>query len=84
MAVLDNASRTEAWAEFMRELNRERETLPLNKTKLCAAVDAADDWIEANAVSFNTTLPVAARTKLTARQKARLFFRVAAKRFGVT
>ena len=61
----------------------ERST-PFNLTKpqLDAAIAAIDDWIEANAVSFNAALPLPARTTLTAAQKAELFYLVAQKRYG--
>jgi hypothetical protein len=48
-----------------------------------AAVDATDDWIEANQASFNSALPLPARTALTSKQKVRLFLSVAQMRFNV-
>jgi hypothetical protein len=45
-------------------------------------VDAADDWLSANAASFNAALPAAARAGLSPAQKARLVAAVALRRFG--
>ncbi len=82
MAVLTAAKRRALWREFMDEASAERDPLPLTKAQLRAAVDAVDTWIDDNAASFNAALPAAARSALTARQKARLFFIVAEERFG--
>lgn len=84
MAKLDGPTRKAAWADFMRTLSAERsQTGTLLKDDLGAAIDATDDWIDANAASYNAALPIAARSVLSAAQKARLFSHVALKRFGV-
>ena len=83
MAVLTDGERRIVWAEFMRQISSDHQDLGLNKSDLRAAVDATDQWIQDNSGGFNLALPVAARTALTAAQKARLFFFVADKRFGV-
>ena len=81
MAVLQDADRIAVWLQFMRE-NRAEITGALTKAELRAAVDAADQWVSDNASSFNTALPVAARTALNASQKAAILMFVVAKRFG--
>ena len=53
------------------------------KDQLKAAIDATDDWIEANQAAFNLALPVAARSNLTSAQKTLLFCVVAARRVNV-
>lgn len=83
MTLLDETSRADLWAELMRDLSRERETIALTKPELRAAVDAVDQWIEDNQASFNAALPAAARAGLTTKQKVKLFFYVAQKRFKV-
>ncbi len=83
MAKMSTSQRKALWAEFMREVSRERERLALTKPQLRAAIDAADDWLDDNAASFNAALPVAARTALDARQKARLLRAILGKRFEV-
>lgn len=82
MAVLNEADRAGVHADLMRDLSRAREVLgALTKAELRAAVDAADDWAQANAAAFNTALPLPARTVLTAAQKARLLAAVILKRW---
>lgn len=81
MAVLTEAERAGLWERAMREGSAERESLPLTKAELRAAIDASDQWIEQSAVAFNQALPAAARGALTARQKARVFLLVARRRF---
>lgn len=55
----------------------------LLKADIQAAVDAADGWVSANSASYNTALPLTARTALTAKQKAKLLMLVIAKRYGL-
>jgi hypothetical protein len=81
MAVLSDADRQEIWAEFMREISAEREPISINKNDLRAFFNAADDWVNANAASFNAAIPQPARSGLTASQKARGLRFVVAKRF---
>ena len=80
MAVLLDADRITVWADWMRENTA---TCSINKVDLRAAVNAADDWVNSNAASYNTALPAAARTNLTAAQKARLLAYVIMKRFRI-
>jgi hypothetical protein len=81
MAALTTQQRTELFAALMRTPN-----CPggVTKTDLLAAVNAADDWADANAGSFNAALPLPARNVLTARQKAALLMFVISKRFEVS
>ena len=51
------------------------------KADLQAAVNAADDWADANAAGFNAALPTAFSTNATAGQKALLLAVVALARF---
>ena len=84
MAVLSNADRKEIWAQYMRTVSQAGEAYgALSKADLRAAVNATDQWIEDNAGSYNSTIPLPARTALSVAQKTRLFNFVATKRFGV-
>lgn len=83
MAILTNDDRRELWAEYMKYSSNIREKLGLAKTELRAAVDATDQWINDNQVSFNNSLPSPAKAALTGKQKVRLFMAVAKKRFNV-
>lgn len=76
MAVMSNLSRAECQAEYIRE-----EGVAITKADLRAAVDALDDWFDANAATLNSVLPLAARQGLSVPQKARLLRAVIAKRY---
>lgn len=80
MAALLDADRIAIWVESMKDGGW---TSPITKTDLRAAINAIDDWVDANAVSFNTSIPQPAREQLTAKQKARLLMWVIKRRFEV-
>lgn len=65
----------------MRYWSNQREGLPIVKDDFMAAVTAADTWLDSNAASFNSALPVAFRTNATNGQKALLLATVALARF---
>lgn len=83
MAILDETNRQKVWAIYMREISSAREVINLRKSDLRAAVDAIDQWVEDNQASYNTALPPAARTNLTAKQKSNLLMYVVRRRFEV-
>lgn len=69
--ALDETARQRVTAQWMRE-----NTTAVNgfsKSQLRDAVDAIDDWIDANQTSFNQALPAPFRTGATLAQKATLF-----------
>ncbi len=71
MAALSNAVRQQIWRGIMRYWSREREALgTYTKAELQAAINAADDWVDSNASSFNSALPQPFRTQATTAQKA--------------
>lgn len=55
----------------------------LTKADLRAAVNAVDDWADANAVGFNTAIPQPARGAMTSKQKTLLLSYVILKRAGI-
>lgn len=79
MAVLSEGDRSTVWARAMAKA-----MCPgaVTKPDFRAAVDAVDDWVEANAASFNTALPQPYRGAASAAQKAALLAAVALKKFG--
>jgi hypothetical protein len=82
MALLPDADRADLAADIMRDLSDARQSLgTMTKAQLRAAIDAADAWADANAASYNTALPLPARTVLTSQQKARLLKLVITQRF---
>ncbi len=80
MTTLVEFDRFDLWAELMR---LKESYAGMSKADLRAAVNATDDWIDANQGSFNSALPLPARTSLTARQKTLVFMAVAARKFEV-
>ena len=77
MTTLSTEDRARIWRGLQRYWSRLREPLVLSKSDLLAAVDAADAWIDDNAVSYNNALPAAAKDNLSATQKTLLFCAVA-------
>lgn len=69
MAVLDESDRAALWAELMRSLSTLRVPVSITKQELRAVVNAADDWVDANAASYNAALPQPGRSALTAAAK---------------
>lgn len=82
--ALDATGRFRVWAQAMRDWPTAI-GFPSGVTKadLRAAVDATDDWIEANAASYNSALPATFRTSATLPQKTFLFAYVALRRAGL-
>ncbi len=83
MAVLSDTIRLQLWRGLMRYWSSLNEAVGVNKADLRAAIDAADDWANSNAASFNTALPTAFRNNATAGQKAFLLAAVTLARFDV-
>lgn len=81
MAVLSDADRALLHQQVMSELSSQREGCLSVKVDVRATVNAMDDWVVANAATFNLAIPLPARTQLTASQKARLFSAVVLRRF---
>ncbi len=84
MATLTAEQIAAARQLFVDEINNLREPTAINKADLFAAFQAADAWADANAASYNAALPTAARTALTAKQKARLLSAVIRLRYEAT
>jgi hypothetical protein len=84
MAVMSSADRIAAGADYQRDASIHQDPLVgLLKADVQAAIAAVDDWVVANAASFNAALPLPARTALTAAQKARLLLFVVRRRYEV-
>lgn len=84
MAVMDDTNRATTLARIMVDLSDDHESCAITKTDLRAAINAVDAWVDGNAASFNSALPAAARTGLTAPQKARLLAAVIRRRWEVS
>ena len=77
MAILSDNARLQIWRALMRYWSSLRELLDLNKSELLAAVVATDVFIDGIQGDYNSALPAAARTALSALQKTMLFSVVA-------
>ena len=84
MAALPDGDRQNLWAKYMSDLSARRDLISVTKADLRVALDAVDDWVNINMVSFNLTIPLPTRTALTARQKAELLLLVIRRRFEVS
>ena len=81
MATLSDTDRQRIWRGLMRHWSNLREVVSgISKAELRAAVDATDNWIEGNQVSYNASLPNPFKTQATQVQKTLLFCCVAAMR----
>jgi hypothetical protein len=65
----------------MRRYSSDGATIGITKADLRAAINAADDWANTNTTSYNTALPLPARTSLTTAQKALLLNFVITRRY---
>lgn len=83
MAALSAGERAELLKAFSADLSGTRTPFNLSRADLLAAINAADDWADANASSFNSALPLPARTTLSAKQKAAILMFVIRRRFEV-
>lgn len=82
MAAMPAPDRIAIGAEFQSDVSHAREMFgACTKSDIQAAVAAIDDWVVANATSFNSAIPLPARTALTAAQKTSLFMRIVRRRF---
>ncbi len=84
MAFFDSNAREALVVAIEDAVSSSREQVAIGRQDIRAAIDAVDQWIDDNQASFNAALPEAARTNLTAAQKARLLFYVVRKRYEVT
>lgn len=78
MAILNEQDRFDVWAQWMRE---NAEAIPITKSALRAALDALDDFMQANETAMNSAIPQPARNQLSVSQKAALLSAVIARRY---
>lgn len=84
MADLDATNRARVLAQCMRDLPVSLRPWPaITKADLAAVIAATDDWIDDNAATYNSTLPLPGRTALSSAQKTYLFCYVALRRAGL-
>lgn len=83
MATLTAQAQAQISNGLQRHWSRLFERLGINSPQLLAAVAATDTWIDNNAASYNSALPVAFRAGATLEQKTLLFCAVALARVSI-
>jgi hypothetical protein len=78
--ALDATNRARTIAQLMRDSSLS--TAGLTKPDLRAALNAIDDWIDANQTSFNAALPLPFRTTASPELKSMVFCYVLLRRNG--
>lgn len=81
MAVLSDSDRARLWRGIQRYWSAQLIPCGITKADVRAAINAADDWLNANAASYNSALPQPARGTLTTAQKALILVMAALARF---
>ena len=81
--ALTEAQRFKTWGALMREWQALGQPPTVVKADMRAAVDAIDDWIEANQAAVNAAYPQPFRANMTVQHKTLLFCYVAIKRAGL-
>ena len=85
MATMTDNDRINVWAEYVQGLSAEMDlSTGALLAEVRAAIDAADQWVEDNQVSFNSALPEPFQTWATQRQKAQLLMLVVLRRFNTS
>ena len=76
--ALTDAQRLKVSARFQDQLSAlppgKKETVSVSKHRILDTIGAMDDWVDANAASFNAAIPERVRTTFTPQQKARLLY----------
>ena len=80
MATLPENERQQVHRGLMRYWSSLFEEMPYLSPELKAAVDATDDWIEANQAAYNAALPEPFRSNAALSQKTILLSAVASMR----
>ena len=76
--MLSNNQKIALRTAMTRQLSNAREEITgTTKQNLLDAITAVDDWIDANSVSFNSSLPAGTGQNLSNRQKMQLLLAVA-------
>lgn len=84
MAAMSNADRITAARNWVQRIFVEAgQTANMDGPAIKAAVDAVDDWVDANQTSFNTALPEPFKSTANLAQKSLLLAYVVMRRAGI-
>ena len=85
MAIMNDASRIEVWAEMMRDhglsISHPVASGKLIKPEHRAVIDALDQWLSDNALAANNAIPQPQRGLLSTEEKAIYLMRIIAQRY---
>ena len=81
MALLNDTQRAEERERFSQLLSDVFEPVGLTKADIRAALNAADQWVSDNQISYNNALPNPFKNTATSSQKARLLTLIITRRF---
>lgn len=84
MAVLPDEDRANITAKFMSDESITFEEFgDISKDGLRSTINAIDNWVDNNLVSFNQAIPEPCKSGLTQKQKARIFMGIVSRRWEV-
>lgn len=84
MAALSDANRIDTMRQFARKAFQDLgATANMTTADIKSAVDALDDWLEANITTLNAAFPLPFRTTASTQQKALILSFVAMKKGGL-
>lgn len=83
MAILSSKNRRILNQIFADDESNDQKKIVPGLQDIRAAVDAIDNWLEANRASFNSAIPIPAKSGLTLKQKMKLLMLVVSKRWEV-
>lgn len=70
MAVLPEVTRSHLHRRIMQRISALGSSTSATKSEWRQLIDAADDFVDSNASSYNTSIPAGVRAKFTSDQKA--------------
>lgn len=82
MAVLPDADRIQLHRRIMQRISTLGHSTGATKPEWRQLIDAADDFVDANASAYNTSIPAGVRAKFTTAQKALALALVCFRRAG--
>jgi hypothetical protein len=82
VALLTAEQRQAVWNKLAATLSRRRDAFPVTKADGKAVIAAVDQWQQDNQASFNSVIPLPARTVLTTKLKLEIFQMVAEEKWG--
>lgn len=83
MAVLSQGERDTVQSSYCAAVSARWDVFNLSAADMAATVAAVDSWVNDNQASYNSALPAAAQSGLSATQKAEILLYVVRRRYEV-